>query len=88
MADIKKLLETKAQIICTKFGLSKVYFTRPLGNRQHFLGGYGIEIFTRPQKINLTNKLTMFLEGHISEEAMRALLQEITPFAKQLTKEI
>ena len=88
MDNIKKLLEEKAREACARFGLHRVYFARPLGRRNHFLAGYGEEMFVQPEKKPLTKKLTVFWEGDISEEKSQALLEELIPFAKKVSKEL
>jgi len=86
MNEIKKLLEEKAKEVCARFGLSRVYFAQVLGRRNHFLAGHGEEMFVRPEKRTLTEKITVFWEGDISEEKRRALLDELIPFAKKVSK--
>ena len=54
---------TLARAVCERFGIKKVYFARALGNRLHYLGGYGEETYLPPEKAELVEGLWVFYEG-------------------------
>ncbi|HHV07610.1 MAG TPA: hypothetical protein GXX69_05310, partial [Firmicutes bacterium] len=45
------------------FGTVSGHFARIIGNRHHFLAGYGAETFLPPTKIYLHPRLCLFVEG-------------------------
>ena len=59
----KEELATLAGTICQRFHLPKAYFARIIGNRHHFLAGYGTETFLPATKIDLGSHLCLFVEG-------------------------
>ncbi len=73
----KAELISLARIICQQFGLSKAYFARIIGNRHHFLAGYGAETFLPPTKIYLHPRLCLFVEG---EQITPSLADSIASF--------
>ncbi|NLG86188.1 MAG: hypothetical protein GX489_03120 [Firmicutes bacterium] len=52
-----------ARSICQQFNVPKAYFARIIGNRHHFLAGYGAETFLPATKISLHPQLCLFVEG-------------------------
>jgi len=84
MNDLKQKLEQKAKDVCQKFCLDRVYFAKAMGKRNHFLAGYGRETFVGSQKIALTPKVNVFIQGELSKTQKEILHQELISFIQQI----
>ncbi len=74
--------------MCTQYDLDRVDFTQILGRRQHFLAGAGKTVFTRPQRMVLSDRLAVSWYGTLTDHDRASVRKLLQPVAELAEKEL
>ncbi len=81
-------LKMLCQTLCQEYNLQSFYLAQIIGKRRHFLAGSGVECFSGVNRLNITEGITMFWQGRLTEIKAKLLAYQLVPLARRIEKEL
>jgi len=75
--ETKKYLRELARQVCEQYGASRAYFAQKIGNRRHFLEGWGVENFQPAIEIDLDDGYVLFVKAKLTNEQIDEIRENI-----------
>ena len=85
MSDFQSALKTLIEDLVSRYNIAKVYITEKYKKRESYICGAGKEKFLVPQKIEIDNDYSLFLESNskLSKEKTDKIVNSVKEIISQ-----